>query len=814
MQKSIKPLMVLLCLVIALFCSIYYDLLLTKKIFVHDSLEWFGVFNYFFDNLKKGIIPLWDPYMMTGTFFYPNISIGYLDPTLLVAALIAKLFSVSSVTIFIYMRLFRLALLIGGTFLLFRYLTRCSRSSLLAATVLLFAITPQYFVQNGMVDQSFTSPYAMFFLLKGLDTLGNKRKYLYFSLLALTAGIAMNIFIPTLFLFNLVFFALLVLIVRRRELLTAGKAYLGKGFIGFCLLLSLLVAMMAAPPVVVMLKDASAKGELFPVLRLVHNNNLQFKKMMASDIGGEVFSEKISRTGVFFSYGNLVHALYPDVYKSFGYWQGKGYLSEAGFYIGLIPLIFCLACYGGCRNYYKLIPPVMIGLYFVNGFGFSGFFHHPYNSVQNFFNFIFPPLKFIDTRQNLGPFILFYLCMMLSFVLAGKMNWSDLATFLQARTRQLIIFAIGIITIKVGITYFFGNSFIWISRYDAWMILLPIILIILLYAYAKQLLSARFVAISCLFMALAELYAYNYDTSRNYKMNTITDSGFLYQALEKRGRQENEFQYFRNAFAAGAPLPAFGETIMHEKGVLLCNPLGTFFTSKRYYDLLSHIPLQNQLALSGYVFPILRFYPADLVVSVEDKHILLEALAATSVQELSNYLYLERVGGNGKRLIGTSMEEFYKDGELSWLQHPYVDVLLYDFLQQNKVGISNIRMSLDKLLRTSEYSIAVQEFTPNSLTLSVANAVPGYLFYNDGWSKYWRAFDNGKEIPVERANYNSKAVLLDVGMHTIQFVFDPRHYKIALLLYMTGFLSLSALVGIRYWRVRGLPDYTDDASQK
>ncbi|MDA8434323.1 MAG: hypothetical protein M0Z60_15370, partial [Nitrospiraceae bacterium] len=97
------------------------------------------------------------------------------------------------------------------------------------------------------------------------------------------------------------------------------------------------------------------------------------------------------------------------------------------------------------------------------------------------------------------------------------------------------------------------------------------------------------------------------------------------------------------------------------------------------------------------------------------------------------------------------------------------------YLLRNRTLMEDARSDAGRFLNTKGYSLSVQEFSPNDIAISVKNDKDGYLLYGDGWSRYWRAFDGESEIPVEIANYNSKAVYLKKGLHTVRFVFDPVH---------------------------------------
>lgn len=47
------------------------------------------------------------------------------------------------------------------------------------------------------------------------------------------------------------------------------------------------------------------------------------------------------------------------------------------------------------------------------------------------------------------------------------------------------------------------------------------------------------------------------------------------------------------------------------------------------------------------------------------------------------------------------------------------------------------------------------------------------LVHNDSYSRYWRAYINGKRVPLYRANFAFKAIILKAGKNRVQFVYVP-----------------------------------------
>ena len=67
-------------------------------------------------------------------------------------------------------------------------------------------------------------------------------------------------------------------------------------------------------------------------------------------------------------------------------------------------------------------------------------------------------------------------------------------------------------------------------------------------------------------------------------------------------------------------------------------------------------------------------------------------------------------------------------------------------------------------------------FQQNSATMSSSGQGEAALFYSDGYANGWRAFVNGAETPVRRANVAFKAIALDAPGEVV-FAYDPPSFK-------------------------------------
>lgn len=88
-----------------------------------------------------------------------------------------------------------------------------------------------------------------------------------------------------------------------------------------------------------------------------------------------------------------------------------------------------------------------------------------------------------------------------------------------------------------------------------------------------------------------------------------------------------------------------------------------------------------------------------------------------------------------------------------------------------------------------EFSYTIEQYRYNSMYLKTRTNKTGILYWADGYDKWWRAYVNGNEIPVYRANGNFKAIPLPKEENEVRFVYNPLLFKIALSLYYGAFIS-------------------------
>jgi hypothetical protein len=95
------------------------------------------------------------------------------------------------------------------------------------------------------------------------------------------------------------------------------------------------------------------------------------------------------------------------------------------------------------------------------------------------------------------------------------------------------------------------------------------------------------------------------------------------------------------------------------------------------------------------------------------------------------------------------------------------------------------------------------EYSPNAVRIEVALDRDGYLVLSDTYYPGWRAYVDGEEKEILRANYAFRALPLESGQYTVLFKYDPLSFKVGLAISLAtwGAIILGlAVMGLRRHR--------------
>ncbi len=76
-----------------------------------------------------------------------------------------------------------------------------------------------------------------------------------------------------------------------------------------------------------------------------------------------------------------------------------------------------------------------------------------------------------------------------------------------------------------------------------------------------------------------------------------------------------------------------------------------------------------------------------------------------------------------------------------------------------------------------KWDISAITFLRDKVSFNVFSETGGFIVFSDTYYPGWKAFIDGKETHIYRANYRFKAVQIDSGRHFVEFVFKPRDFS-------------------------------------
>jgi len=73
-------------------------------------------------------------------------------------------------------------------------------------------------------------------------------------------------------------------------------------------------------------------------------------------------------------------------------------------------------------------------------------------------------------------------------------------------------------------------------------------------------------------------------------------------------------------------------------------------------------------------------------------------------------------------------------------------------------------------------------YKPDSVTIQTESVVPKLLFLSDTYDAGWKAFVDGKDTALYRADYDFRAVPVPAGVHTVIFMYQPKTFTWGIIL--------------------------------
>ncbi len=86
----------------------------------------------------------------------------------------------------------------------------------------------------------------------------------------------------------------------------------------------------------------------------------------------------------------------------------------------------------------------------------------------------------------------------------------------------------------------------------------------------------------------------------------------------------------------------------------------------------------------------------------------------------------------------------------------------------------------------STEQVTIEDYQPEKIKIVTTSNQNSLLVLTDNYFPGWKAYIDGKETTIYRANYTFRGIVVPLGTHTVQFRYEPVSIKIALTLCAFG----------------------------
>jgi hypothetical protein len=115
-----------------------------------------------------------------------------------------------------------------------------------------------------------------------------------------------------------------------------------------------------------------------------------------------------------------------------------------------------------------------------------------------------------------------------------------------------------------------------------------------------------------------------------------------------------------------------------------------------------------------------------------------------------------------------------KATRLEYMKSPAFDPSQEVILEQEP------RQSLSGHSRSSLDEVKIREYRDNSLWVEVKASEAGILVLSETYFQGWKAWEDGREIPILRANHAFRGIELPRGLHSLKLVYRPYSLRIGI----------------------------------
>ncbi len=89
----------------------------------------------------------------------------------------------------------------------------------------------------------------------------------------------------------------------------------------------------------------------------------------------------------------------------------------------------------------------------------------------------------------------------------------------------------------------------------------------------------------------------------------------------------------------------------------------------------------------------------------------------------------------------------------------------------------------------------ITKYQDQQVELRVTTERAGFLILSDTYYPGWKAYVDGKQVPIYPTDVALRSIFLEQGEHDVEFVYSPGSFKAGVLISGLSLLSLAAYAG-------------------
>jgi len=715
-------------------CSFTRIIISKTHVLSHDSIEWYGLFQYFCDSFFNGYWPFWNPYTHVGEPFYYNYAqFPLLEPVMFIGILTGKFLRADILTLYHWIFLIQLLCMNIGTYLFLRRFYNHRFTRVVLFIIITFSSVSLISLRLlGILQVFYWAPWILFVLFRWFED----KKLFNWILLSTFTGLSFcqyGVVYSLFFVFVLMMTFFLKNKVNLKRMLPGPKRKnLKLIFLSFVIVVALssplwTTALFDINKIVPVARtlDGITKGFLISLEEIQTANPSARNSTMLQDFPG------------------LINPYFPHAFLKG--WYGNIFngavLTESFLYIGILPLF--LAIYGiiFSRHRYKLNFLILL---IVTGTVMLG----PKCVFFKVFFYIFPLMRFTRYPMQFFPFFLLTLYYFAGLGIDHVLyNYEKLKTGLRSGSvklpfisQTLILKLLSVFGIFFVIC-FLTNKFSMEIRYLIYFYGLCAVFFLLL---KRALTIARFGKLIIGVFIVTDLFIFNY--ANRPLMYLERDVPFSTEAQVPQLTERVLYSEISEV------IPRFTSLLFRRASVQknVDNPSKSTFFELKNFNVLTSIPNNNLKVVTGVSEPTIRMYYK--AIPYKEQHLDRYFKDPGEEDTLRNVLFI-----NDKAV----------DEEL-----------LYDPGHEGEISLDN------------SFDYRMLSYNPSDIRIEVSTKDKGFLYFSDGYDDCWNAYVDSKPVDLYRANINFKAVIVPPGTHTVRFVYKPTFHILALVSYFSAILTV------------------------